>query len=163
MLLSLLIVLFLGFIICALFGYKLGGKGCCIITIWSVYLATLFSEMIFLNTFFLDKTYKLILGNWVVLDNTTILWNFCFDNITSSMLIVVTFVSFFVHIYSSDYMGADPHLPRFMSYLTLFTLFMLFLVTANNFLIMFIGWEGVGLCSFLLINFPYSFPHRFWG
>lgn len=156
MLLSLLIVLFLGFIICALFGYKLGGKGCCIITIWSVYLATLFSEMIFLNTFFLNKTYKLILGDWVILDNTTILWNFCFDNITSSMLIVVTFVSFFVHIYSSDYMGADPHLPRFMSYLTLFTLFMLFLVTANNFLIMFIGWEGVGLCSFLLINFWYT-------
>ena len=156
MLLSLLVILFLGFIGCTLLGHRLGGKGCCIITIWSVYLASFFSEMVFLNTFFLNKTYKLILGDWIVLDNTTIFWNFCFDNVTSSMLIVVTFVSFFVHVYSSDYMGSDPHLPRFMSYLTLFTLFMLFLVTANNFLIMFIGWEGVGLCSFLLINFWYT-------
>jgi NADH-ubiquinone oxidoreductase chain 5 len=156
MLLSLLVILFLGFITCQLFGHKLGGKGCCIVTIWCVYLATLFSEMVFLNTFFFNKTYKLILGDWIVLDNTTIFWNFCFDNVTSSMLIVVTFISFFVHVYSSDYMGLDPHLPRFVSYLSLFTLFMLFLVTANNFLIMFIGWEGVGLCSFLLINFWYT-------
>jgi NADH-ubiquinone oxidoreductase chain 5 len=153
MLLSLLVILFLGFITCQLFGYRLGGKGCCIITIWCVYLATVFSEMVFFNTFFFHKTYKLILGDWIVLDNTTIFWNFCFDNITSSMLIVVTFISFFVHVYSSDYMSLDPHLPRFVSYLSLFTLFMLFLVTANNFLILFIGWEGVGLCSFLLINF----------
>jgi len=156
MLLSLLVILFLGFITCKLFGSRLGGKGCCIITIWCVYLATLFSEIVFFNTFFFNKTYKLTLGDWIVLDNTTIFWNFCFDNITSSMLIVVTFISFFVHVYSSDYMGADPHLPRFMSYLSLFTLFMLFLVTANNFLILFIGWEGVGLCSFLLINFWYT-------
>lgn len=153
MLLSLLVILFLGFITCTLFGHRLGGKGCSIITIWCVYLATLFSEIVFFNTFFFNKTYKLILGDWIVLDNTTIFWNFCFDNITSSMLIVVTFISFFVHVYSSDYMSADPHLPRFVSYLSLFTLFMLFLVTANNFLILFIGWEGVGLCSFLLINF----------
>jgi len=153
MLLSLLVILFLGFITCQLFGYKLGGKGCCIVTIWCVYLATLFSEMVFFNTFFFNKTYKLVLGDWIVLDNTTIFWNFCFDNVTSSMLIVVTFISFFVHVYSSDYMSLDPHLPRFVSYLSLFTLFMLFLVTANNFLILFIGWEGVGLCSFLLINF----------
>ena len=153
MLLSLLIILFLGFITCQLFGHRLGGKGCSIITIWCVYLATLFSEIVFFNTFFFNKTYKLTLGDWIVLDNTTIFWNFCFDNVTSSMLIVVTFISFFVHVYSSDYMSADPHLPRFMSYLSLFTLFMLFLITANNFLILFIGWEGVGLCSFLLINF----------
>lgn len=156
MLLSLLVILFLGFITCKFFGYRLGGKGSCIITIWCVYLATLFSEMVFFNTFFFNKTYKLILGDWIVLDNTTIFWNFCFDNVTSSMLIVVTFISFFVHVYSSDYMSLDPHLPRFVSYLSLFTLFMLFLVTANNFLIMFIGWEGVGLCSFLLINFWYT-------
>jgi len=69
------------------------------------------------------------------------------------MLIVVTTVSSLVHIYSTGYMSGDPHVPRFMSYLSLFTFFMLILVTSNNLLQLFIGWEGVGLCSYLLINF----------
>ena len=69
------------------------------------------------------------------------------------MLFVVTFISTLVHLYSTEYMSEDPHLPRFMSYLSLFTFFMLILVTSNNFLQMFVGWEGVGLSSFLLINF----------
>ena len=72
------------------------------------------------------------------------------------MLIVVTFISFLVHIYSIGYMSADPHIPRFMSYLSLFTFFMLILISANNFVQMFVGWEGVGLCSYLLINFWFS-------
>jgi proton-translocating NADH-quinone oxidoreductase chain L len=72
------------------------------------------------------------------------------------MLVVVTFISSLVHLYSTEYMGHDPHLPRFMSYLSLFTFFMLILVTADNFVQMFVGWEGVGLCSFLLINFWFT-------
>jgi len=71
-------------------------------------------------------------------------------------LVVVTCVSTLVHLYSTEYMGGDPHLPRFMSYLSLFTFFMLILVTADNFLQMFVGWEGVGLCSYLLINFWFA-------
>jgi NADH:ubiquinone oxidoreductase subunit 5 (subunit L)/multisubunit Na+/H+ antiporter MnhA subunit len=69
------------------------------------------------------------------------------------MLLVVSSVSFLVHIYSTDYMGADPHVTRFLGYLSLFTFFMLILVTADNFLVMFLGWEGIGLASFLLISF----------
>ena len=69
------------------------------------------------------------------------------------MLFVVSFVSFLVHVYSIDYMDGDPHLNRFMSYLSLFTFFMIMLVTANNYVQLFIGWEGVGLASYLLINF----------
>lgn len=72
------------------------------------------------------------------------------------MLVVVTVVSSLVHLYSGEYMNGDPHHPRFMSYLSLFTFFMLILVTADNYLQMFIGWEGVGLCSYLLINFWYT-------
>ena len=83
-------------------------------------------------------------------------WGFMFDSLTVVMLVVVTCVSSLVHLYSTEYMGGDPHLPRFMSYLSLFTFFMLILVTADNFLQMFVGWEGVGLCSYLLINFWFA-------
>jgi len=72
------------------------------------------------------------------------------------MLIIVTGISSFVHLYSLGYMSHDPHLSRFISYLSLFTFFMLVLVTSDNFVQLFIGWEGVGLCSFLLINFWYT-------
>lgn len=77
----------------------------------------------------------------------------CFDSITVVMLILVTTVSTLVHVYSTSYMEGDPHLPRFMSYLSFFTFFMIVLVTSENLLQLFIGWEGVGLCSYLLINF----------
>ena len=69
------------------------------------------------------------------------------------MLILITSVSAVVHIYSIGYMSDDPHLPRFMSYLSLFTFLMIVLVTSDNYVQLFIGWEGVGLCSYLLINF----------
>lgn len=69
------------------------------------------------------------------------------------MLLTVNLISFLVHVYSLSYMKEDPHLIRFMSYLSLFTFFMCVLVSSNNFLQMFLGWEGVGLASYLLINF----------
>merc|ERR1712024_299630 len=79
-----------------------------------------------------------------------------FDSLTVTMCCVVTFVSTLVHLYSVEYMSNDPHLPRFMSYLSLFTFFMLILVTADNYIQLFVGWEGVGLCSYLLINFWFT-------
>ena len=80
-------------------------------------------------------------------------WSFTFDSLSTTMLIVVSGISSFVHLYSTEYMNGDPHLSRFMSYLSLFTGFMLLLVTADNLLVMFFGWEGIGLASFLLISF----------
>ena len=68
------------------------------------------------------------------------------------MLIIITFISFFVHLYSLGYMSHDPHINRFLSFLSLFTFFMIILLAANNFIVMFIGWEGVGLSSYLLIK-----------
>ena len=75
------------------------------------------------------------------------------DPLSALMLVVVTLISAIVHIYSVGYMSHDPHKPRFMSYLSLFTFAMLMLVTADNFIQLFFGWEGVGVCSYLLIGF----------
>jgi proton-translocating NADH-quinone oxidoreductase chain L len=93
------------------------------------------------------------LSPWIESEMFVAAWGFLFDSLTAVMLIVVTSISSLVHLYSTCYMENDPHLPRFMSYLSLFTFFMLILVTADNFLQMFLGWEGIGLASYLLINF----------
>lgn len=79
-----------------------------------------------------------------------------FDSLTVSMFLVVNVISFLVHVYSIKYMSEDPHIVRFMSYLSFFTFFMLILVSADNFIQMFLGWEGVGLCSYLLISFWFT-------
>lgn len=99
------------------------------------------------------KTETFIACSWITCDLFTADWGFLFDSLTVTMLLVVTFVSTLVHIYSCSYMNEDPQLAKFMCYISLFTFFMLMLVTANNFLQLFFGWEGVGLCSFLLISF----------
>jgi len=79
-----------------------------------------------------------------------------YDTLTAIMLCVVTFISLAVHTYSLEYMKNDMHLQRFLAYLSLFTFFMIVLVTANNFIQLFLGWEGIGLCSYLLINFWFT-------
>ena len=83
-------------------------------------------------------------------------WNFQFDSLTVSMLIPVLVISSLVHIYSIGYMSHDPHSQRFFSYLSLFTFMMIILVTGNNYLLMFVGWEGVGVCSYLLVSFWFT-------
>ena len=93
---------------------------------------------------------------WISSGNFIANWSINIDPLSSIMLVVVTFVSALVHIYSIGYMGHDPHKPRFMSYLSLFTFSMLVLVVSDNFLQLFFGWEGVGLCSYLLIGFWYK-------
>lgn len=96
------------------------------------------------------------LGTWIPFSNFNILnWVFICDGLSVSMLFIVSIVSFLVHQYSFSYMKEDPYLFRFISYLSLFTFFMFFLVTSNNLFQLFLGWEGVGLCSYLLIGFWY--------
>ena len=93
---------------------------------------------------------------WITSGEFSANWSINIDPLSSVMLVVVTFVSALVHIYSIGYMSHDPHKPRFMSYLSLFTFSMLALVVSDNFLQLFFGWEGVGLCSYLLIGFWYK-------
>jgi NADH-quinone oxidoreductase subunit L len=99
------------------------------------------------------ESYTVHLGNWINSGNLNISWVLRLDMLSAVMLFVVMLVSTLVHIYSIGYMGHDPHQARFFSYLSLFTFAMLMLVTSNNFLQLFFGWEGVGLCSYLLIGF----------
>lgn len=132
------------------------GWGVCLITTTGVFLALLISCSLLFDILNTGVVYKISLFPWIFSDSLQINWCFCFDSLTSIMLIVVTFISTLVHLYSIEYMKEDPHLYRFMSYLSLFTFFMLILVTANNFLQLFVGWEGVGLSSYLLINFWFT-------
>ncbi|KAG2171243.1 hypothetical protein INT43_005309 [Umbelopsis isabellina] len=96
------------------------------------------------------------LMSWIDSEFMLVSWGFNYDSLTVSMLLPVLIVSALVHIYSTSYMGEDPHNQRFFSYLSMFTFFMLMLVTGDNYLVMFIGWEGVGISSYLLINFWFT-------
>lgn len=125
----------------------------------SIFLFFSFISSLFVLIFLFKNYDKIIiinLGNWIKFDSLIIDWEFCIDSMNILMLFVVNFISILVHLYSWDYMKNDPHFARFMAYLSLFTFFMIVLLSANNFIVMFIGWEGVGLSSYLLINFWYT-------
>lgn len=146
----------LGSFISGSFGYLIGGRGAGFITISCVLTSLCLSFFAFYEVGFNMAPCYLKLLTWFNIEYFRADWGFQFDSLTVVMLIVVTFISSLVHIYSTEYMSHDPHLPRFMSYLSLFTFFMLMLVTADNFIQLFVGWEGVGFCSYLLINFWFT-------
>ena len=146
----------LGAFTAGIFGRYIGKQGAIIVTTLSVFLSSLLSFIAFYEVVLSHSVCSFKLFTWIESNSLIVSWGFLFDNLTVTMLIVVTFVSSLVHLYSSEYMSQDPHLARFMSYLSLFTFFMLMLVTADNYVQMFLGWEGVGLASYLLINFWYT-------
>jgi len=139
-----------------LFGRKLGPFGASYITVSCLWITFLISLFVFYEVSLLNCCVYIKLASWIDSETLNVDWGFLFDSLTVVMCCVVTFVSSIVHLYSTEYMAYDPHLSRFMSYLSLFTFFMLILVTADNFIQMFVGWEGVGLCSYLLINFWFT-------
>lgn len=155
---SLSIIFFplLGSIFGGLFGKWIGNKGSAFITTLSIFLTFILSSIMFQESITFALNTHLIIMTWISSGLFYCNWAFFFDSLTYVMLLVVTGVSTLVHLYSSEYMGHDPHLSRFMSYLSLFTFFMIILVTGDNFIQMFVGWEGVGLCSYLLINFWFT-------
>jgi NADH-ubiquinone oxidoreductase chain 5 len=156
MYLILIILSFTGSSLSGFFGQKLGPMGSSYVTTFCVFFSFLISLLLFYEVSFVGCFVYIKLSSWISLELLNIDFGFLFDSLTVSMCVVVTFVSFLVHWYSTDYMSHDPHIARFMSYLSLFTFFMLILITADNFILMFLGWEGVGLCSYLLINFWFT-------
>ena len=146
----------LGAIVSGFFGRKVGISGAQLITCLSIVVTTLLAVLAFFEVGLNNIPVSINLFTWIDSESLDVLWGFYFDSLTVSMLIPVLIVSSVVHIYSISYMSHDPHNQRFFSYLSLFTFMMIILVTANNFLLMFVGWEGVGICSYLLVSFWFT-------
>ncbi len=149
----------IGFILAGLFARSLGVKGCEYITTGFLIISAILSWVAFFSFAFSDSAPQTIeVMRWVNSGNLNVNWAFRIDTLTVVMLVVVNTVSSLVHMYSIGYMHHDPHRPRFFAYLSLFTFAMLMLVTSDNLLQMFFGWEGVGLASYLLIGFWFKKP-----
>nr|YP_009659004.1 NADH dehydrogenase subunit 5 [Synchytrium microbalum]QCQ69002.1 NADH dehydrogenase subunit 5 [Synchytrium microbalum] len=135
---------------------KNGSIGGPILSIICILTTTLLATIAFWEVGLNGSTVSLKLGYWIKSNYLNIEWALLFDSLTVSMFIPVLYISSLVQIYSLGYMDGDPHLSRFFSYLSLFSFFMLILITGENLLVLFLGWEGVGLASYLLINFWFT-------
>nr|YP_010951101.1 NADH dehydrogenase subunit 5 [Ophidiomyces ophidiicola]WML69497.1 NADH dehydrogenase subunit 5 [Ophidiomyces ophidiicola] len=156
MYLLIIILPLLASIILGFFGRKIGVKGAQIISCSLIITTTLLAIIAFFEVGYNNIPLELIIFRWLDLESVYVLWGFFFDSLTVGMLIPVLIVSSLVHLYSIGYMSHDPHIQRFFCYLSLFTFMMIILVTADNYLVMFLGWEGVGVCSYLLVNFWFT-------
>ena len=150
---SIIFLPLLGFLFCFLLGKQFNYRVYQLSTTSILFLCTLFSWIIFIQFINNKETEIIFILNWITSGNFIVDWSIRLDTLTAVMFIVVTTVSACVHLYSIGYMEEDPSKIRFMGYLSLFTFFMLVLVSSNNLLQMFFGWEGVGLASYLLIGF----------
>jgi NADH-ubiquinone oxidoreductase chain 5 len=139
-----------------IFGRYLGITGAKIIICIGMIATAIINSINCVHVCFYSNAAFVKIGTLLHTHLLTINWNFLFDELSSTMICMVSIVSCIIHIYSLDYMNDDPHIIRFLSYLTLFTFFMLVFVSAGNLIQLFFGWEGVGICSYLLINFWYS-------
>ena len=151
--LTLLFLPLLASIISGFFGKYIGDRNSEIVTSLFVSISSILSLFIFYNVIYEGYENNVVIASWINSGSLNVNWSIKIDALSSVMLVVVTLISSLVHIYSIGYMAHDPHKPRFMAYLSLFTFAMLTLVTSDNFLQLFFGWEGVGLCSYFLIGF----------
>jgi proton-conducting membrane transporter/NADH-ubiquinone oxidoreductase (complex I) subunit 5/LAGLIDADG DNA endonuclease family protein len=156
MYLSIIILPLLGSIVSGFFGRKVGVTGSRILGCLSIMITTILAIISFFEVGFNNNPVSINLFKWLDNESFNMAWNFQFDSLTVSMLIPVLIISSLVHFYSIGYMSHDPHNQRFFSYLSLFTFMMIILVTGNNYLVMFVGWEGVGVCSYLLVSFWFT-------
>ena len=154
--LTLLFLPLLSFIISGFFGKYIGDRISEIITSLFVSISAVLALLVFYQVITQGYENNIVIASWLHSGSLNVNWSIKIDALSTLMLVVVTLISSLVHIYSIGYMSQDPHKPRFMAYLSLFTFAMLTLVTSDNFLQLFFGWEGVGLCSYFLIGFWYK-------
>jgi NADH-quinone oxidoreductase subunit L len=148
----------LGSVIAGFFGRAIGDRGSQIVTCGALLLSAVLGCFLFRDILASNEVQVIPLANWIVAGGVDVSWALRLDTLSGVMIVVVTVVSSMVHVYSIGYMHEDPSIPRFMSFLSLFTFFMLALVTSDNFVQLFFGWEGVGLMSYLLVGFWYDRP-----
>ncbi|MBL1234965.1 MAG: NADH-quinone oxidoreductase subunit L [Rhodobiaceae bacterium] len=148
----------LGALIAGLFGRSIGDKASRMITTGFVIISALLSWVAFFKVALGGEWVTIHIMTWIDSGALEADWTLRIDTLTAVMLVVVNSVSALVHVYSNGYMKDDPHKTRFFAYLSLFTFAMLMLVTANDLVQLFFGWEGVGLASYLLIGFWYKKP-----
>jgi NADH-quinone oxidoreductase subunit L len=144
--------------IAGFFGRAIGDRASQIVTCGALLLSMALGIAMFPDILRHESAQVVPIATWISAGGVEVDWALRLDTLSGVMILVVTIVSAMVHVYSVGYMAHDSGIPRFMSYLSLFTFFMLMLVTANNFVQLFFGWEGVGLCSYLLIGFWYDRP-----
>lgn len=156
MILLLLMLPLLSGLFTLLFGFLLGRSGAIFFTNFNMFLLVFISFMLFYEVGVLETPVSLIISEWFSSGSLMVNWALSVDALTVTMLVVINTISFLVHLYSVSYMENDPHLQRFLAYLSLFTFFMIVLVTADNLVQSFLGWEGVGVISYLLINFWFT-------
>src|SRR5574341_1049056 len=146
-----------GAVMAGLFGWAVGRRGAHWITIAGMTVSTVAAFLVFRDVL-AGNAFNGPVYTWITTGDISLEIGFLIDRLSATMMLVVTFVSLMVHIYTIGYMADDPGYQRFFSYISLFTFFMLMLVMSNNFLQLFFGWEGVGLMSYLLIGFWYQRP-----
>ena len=151
--LSIIFLPLIASIISGFFGRFIGDRNSEIITSLLVSISAILSIYVFYEVIVNNYQENILIAKWINSGSLDVNWSMNIDPLSSVMLVVVTLVSSLVHVYSIGYMSHDPHKPRFMAYLSLFTFAMLMLVTSDNFIQLFFGWEGVGLCSYFLIGF----------
>ena len=156
MFISVVILPVLSAIIVGFFGRYFGRYGAIFIANFFVIVTCVISWVLFYEVIISETTVYICLWDWLNIGVLQLQWSFLFDTLTCTMLFVITTISSLVHLYSIKYMEHDPHIIRFMAYLSLFTFFMIILVTSGNFIQLFLGWEGVGVSSYLLINFWFT-------
>jgi len=154
---------FLSFLVLALFGHKLSRRVAGIIGAGSIGIIAILTFIIaiaFLRTLPEVKSYSVVVWEWINAGNLKVDISFSLDALSLVFCFVITFVGFLIHLYSIGFMAKDEGFTRFFAYMNLFVGSMLVLVLADNILLMYLGWEGVGLCSYLLIGFWYKEPQN---
>jgi NADH-ubiquinone oxidoreductase chain 5 len=156
MYLSIIILPLLSSLVSGFLGRKVGVTGSQIITCGSLIITSVFLTIAFYEVGICGSPVKIEIINWLDIEILNISWSFYFDQLTVSLGLAVIYCSTLIHIYSIDYLSTDPHIQRFFAYLSAFTAGMLVLICGGNFLVMFVGWESIGVASYLLINYYFT-------